>query len=193
MSLSKTEEEKMMLRAHYRSMRQKMTEGHKRGLDLEITARVLCSSEYMESKLILAYSATRYEIETVHLIRAALLNKKQVALPRCEDDGIMRFYLINSLDDLECGSFGIMEPKAECKPVSELSDALCIVPGLSFDPEGNRLGYGKGYYDRFLKNFKGVSMGLCYASFIKWNIPALSYDVPVGMLATDRYIRRTAV
>ena len=74
--------------------------------------------------------------------------------------------------------------------VTDFSDAVCLVPGLTFDPDGNRLGYGKGYYDRFLRDFNGKTVGVCYASFVKWNIPSDKYDVPVQYLLTDGYLRR---
>ncbi len=184
--------EKNMLREHYRSMRRKMTTPYKRNLDIEIASRVLTSDEYINSELLLIYCATEEEIETRHIIRAALLNKKRVALPRCEGDGIMKFYEIKSLSELERGRFkGILEPPAhESRLVKNFDKALCIVPALSYDPKGQRLGMGGGYYDRFLRNFDGVSAGLCYSSFIKWDIPRENHDMAVDVLITEGYVRK---
>lgn len=185
-------EEKVMLRSHYKDMRNKMTLAYKRSLDLEIARTVLMSDLYVNAEHILFYMATKHEIETRNMIRAALACGKKVSLPRCTPEGTMEFYYISSLSDVKEGSFGILEPERNPENLAlDFENSLCIVPGLSFDPEGNRLGYGKGYYDKFLRSYKGVSMGLCYGSFVKWSIPAGKFDVPVDFLATDSNIRKT--
>ena len=75
----------------------------------------------------------------------------------------MEFYEIHSLFELQPGTFGVLEPVPEnSRLVQEETEGLCIVPGLSFDAEGYRLGYGKGYYDRFLSRFSGTTAGVCY-------------------------------
>lgn len=187
----KIQEEKQMLRKHYADMRKKMTEEYKRLLDTEAASRFLISDEYIFAKQILIYAANPYEVETRGIIRAALLAGKKVALPVCEGEGIMSFYYINSLEELTKGKYSIDEPPCEAeRKVTDFSGAVCLVPGLSFDPDGNRLGYGKGYYDRFLRDFNGKTVGVCYASFVKWNIPSDKYDVPVQYLLTDGYLRR---
>ena len=99
---------------------------------------------------------------------------------------------IRSLDDLEKGTFGVLEPKhKQCKLVTDLSHGFCIVPGLCFDAKGYRLGYGKGYYDRFLSEFKGVTVGICYTSCVQYGLPHGYFDRPVDILVTENYIRRT--
>lgn len=191
--MSKISEEKVKLRQHYRSMREKMTPEYKHNLDVELSSRLLCTREYMNAKTILAYVSKKGEVETRGIIHAAFANKKQVAVPRCEGDGIMRFYLITSMDDLVKGSFGLMEPDtSKCTLLEDCSDSLCIVPAFTFDPQGYRLGYGAGYYDRFLSTYPGVSAGLCYASFVKWDLPCEVHDTAVQLLVTDRYARHTA-
>ena len=104
----------------------------------------------------------------------------------------MEFYYLRSFDeDLESGAFGVLEPKiGRCEKMTDFSNSICIVPGLAFDNEGYRLGYGKGYYDRFLCNYPGVKIGICYASCVKRELPHGFYDVPVGILVTDRYLHR---
>ncbi len=191
--MSKIIDEKVKLRQHYRSMRDKMTPQYKHSLDIEIASRLLCTAEYMKAKTIITYVSKKQEIETRGIIHAAFANVKQVAVPRCEENGVMRFYLINSLRNLTQGGFGIMEPDpCKCRLLEDFSDSLCIVPAFTFDPHGQRLGYGAGYYDRFLETYSGVSAGLCYASFVKWDLPCEAHDVPVDLLVTDRYARHTA-
>lgn len=191
--MSKFSDEKLMLREHYRKMRDKMTATYKKSLDIEIASRLICSREYADADMLLVYVAKDSEIETRGIISAALANGKQVAVPKCEGEGIMDFYLITSLSELSYGRYGILEPDTEkCRKVTDFENAMCIVPGLSFDPKGNRLGQGGGYYDRFLSSFTGITVGLCYSSFIKWDIPAEQHDIPVSIIVTDRYLRRTA-
>ncbi len=191
--MSKIKEEKSVMRKHFRDMREKMTAQYKRTLDVEIASRFLCSREYMYTKTLLTYVAKSTEIETRDIICAALALDKRVAVPKCESEGIMKFYLINSLDDLKAGFRDIMEPDThKCTELLDFTDSLCIVPGLSFSPQGQRLGFGGGYYDRFLKDYKGVSVGLCYSSFIKWDLPAEPHDIPVDILVTDRFLRHTS-
>ena len=191
--MSVIREEKEMLREHYRSMRRKMTTPYKSNLDTEIASRILTSDEYINAELLLIYCATEEEIETRQVIRAALLNKKRVALPICIAEGKMDFYEIKSLYELREGRFkGILEPPCyESRKVRSFENALCIVPAFTFDPKGNRLGMGGGYYDRFLRNFDGVSAGVCYSSFIKWDIPCEKHDMAVDVLITEGYVRRT--
>ncbi len=191
--MSKISDEKVKLRQHYRSMRDKMTAEYKHSLDIEIASRFLCTREYMNSKNLITYVAKKQEIGTQGIISAAFANGKQVAVPKCEPQGVMNFYLIASMGDLKEGSFGIMEPDtSKCKLLENFTDSICLVPALTFDPQGQRLGYGGGYYDRFLSTYKGISVGLCYASFVKWDLPCESHDIPVGLLVTDRYARHTA-
>lgn len=190
--MSKQRDEKVMLREQYRKMREKMTDEYKRSLDIEIASRFLCTREYAESKTLITYVSRENEIDTIRIIHAAFANKKQVAVPKCEGKGVMRFYLIDSMDDLVMGYAGILEPDtSKCRLLEDFSDSVCIVPGLSFDPEGYRLGFGGGYYDRFLSTYTGVSAGLCYGSFVKWELPRESFDIAVNLLVTDRYARHT--
>ncbi len=192
-AVSKIIDEKVKLRQHYRSMRDKMTPQYKHSLDIEIASRLLCTREYMNAKTLLTYVAKKNETETAGIIHAAFANGKQVAVPKCEPQGVMKCYLVTSFEDLKEGTFGIMEPDTDkCRLLEDFSDSLCLVPALTFDPQGQRLGYGGGYYDRFLSTYKGVSAGLCYASFVKWDLPCESHDIPVRLLVTDRYARHTA-
>lgn len=192
-AVSKVKDEKVKLRQHYRSMRDKMTAEYKHSLDIEIASRLLCTREYMNAKTIITYVAKKGEVETRGIIHAAFANGKQVAVPKCGEKGEMSFYLITSMDDLVAGVFGIMEPDTDkCRLLEDFAASLCIVPAFTFDPQGQRLGYGGGYYDRFLSTYQGISVGLCYTSFVKWDLPVESHDVPVRFLVTDRYARHTA-
>ena len=191
--MSKMQAEKATLRKHCIEMREKMTMSYKRSLDVEIASRFLCSFEYMTADKLLIYVAKDNEVETRDIIHAALTLNKSVAVPKCEAEGVMNFYLINSMDDLKKGYMGIMEPDSEkCKKLTDFDKAVCVVPGYTFDPRGNRLGYGGGYYDRFLAKHRVKTAGLCYSSFIKWDIPCEVHDIPVDIIVTDRFLRHTS-
>lgn len=185
---------KINLRVGYKEYRKSLSEKKKTSMDTVIQSRLLALYEYGKADTIFTYVSKPIEVDTFALIKAALANHKKVAVPRCIPDTFnMQFFYINSLDDLEKGSFGVYEPiPSKCQLVSDYSKGFCIVPGLSFDAQGYRLGYGKGYYDRFLADFKGITVGICYAGCIQWNLPHGYYDKPVNILITEKYIRRMA-
>jgi len=147
----------------------------------------LKSEIYSSAKQVLCYYPLGDEINTLKIISAALANGKRLALPVCSDkNGNMNFYYINSLNDVAEGTFGIFEPIIEKCPFAEdFSDAVCIVPALTYDRRGYRLGYGKGYYDRFLSKYKVVSVGLCYNELLCSELPCEEHDMYVGNICTD--------
>lgn len=181
------------LRNGFKTKRTDMPENVKISMDSEIQSRFLTLRQYIYCKTVFTYVSKDIEVDTLSLIRAAWANGKRVAVPRCvTETREMDFFYITNMSDLEEGAFGVLEPIADkCEKVTDFSKGLCIVPGLSFDAEGYRLGYGKGYYDRFLSKFQGDTVGLCYSNCIKWKLPHGYYDKPVDLIVTDRYIRRT--
>ena len=152
-----------------------------------IRENLICSDLYLESKQVLFYAGLDDEINLDECINDALLLGKKAALPICTDDsGNMEFYYINAMNDLKSGFFGVREPDInKCEKVTDFSDSICIVPAISYDKSGYRLGYGKGYYDRFLKKFTIISVGLCYNSFLRENLPINEFDVAVNFIATE--------
>lgn len=194
MYIKNIKELKKNLRARYRRFREKMNAEHKIRLDANIQCRLLALDEYAKAETIFTYVSKSIEVDTFAIINAAFANHKRVAVPRCVPDTFdMEFYYITSLSDLEKGAFGVLEPVPEkCEKVTHYGKALCIVPGLSFDAQGYRLGYGKGYYDRYLAQFRGVTVGICYLGCIQWNLPHGYYDRPVDILITEKYVRRIA-
>jgi len=185
---------KINLRARYRQFRERLTAEQKIELDATIQSRLLALAEYANADTIFTYVSKPIEVDTIALIEAALANHKQVAVPRCVPNTCdMEFYGITSLGDLEKGKFGVLEPiPSKSHLILDYSKGLCIVPGLSFDAQGYRLGYGMGYYDRFLAEFKGDTVGICYSGCVQWNLPHGYYDKPVHLLVTEKYIRRMA-
>ena len=104
----------------------------------------------------------------------------------------MEFYLIKSFNDLEVATFSVLEPKVnQCEKLTQFSQSVCIVPGLAFDIRGYRLGYGKGYYDRFLNKYDLPKFGICYTLCTQTKLINGKYDKPVDLLITDKYTHKT--
>ncbi len=190
MSVNNENTPKPELRAHFKEMREGLNRDYRRSMDFEIESRLLCSAQYSQADIIFTYVSLDPEPDTLGIIHAAFANGKKVAVPKCVGKGVMEFYFIKSPKDLVKGKFGISEPDtAKCKKATATEKSLCIVPALSFDAKGYRLGRGGGYYDRFLKDFKGKSAGLCYNSFLRLSLPKESFDIPVDIIVTENFLR----
>jgi len=145
---------------------------------------------FSKAKTIMCYFSRGSEVPTKNLVLELLNSERRVVLPRTNiEDKSMTPYYISSLNDLEPASFGVMEPKLECK-ICDMKDInVVIVPAVSFDLSGNRLGYGLGFYDRFLPSIKCETIGLAYDETISSTLlPRESHDVPVNYVATERRI-----
>lgn len=144
---------------------------------------------YQNAKLLLTYFSTPLEVDTRELILQALAEGKQVALPCCDTKArTMDFYTFSDVMELLPGKYnGIYEPpRRETCRVTDFSDALCLVPMLAADGNGNRLGYGGGYYDRFLAAHPSLPVvGLCFAACRVVRVPADTYDIPLAQIITD--------
>lgn len=190
MSVMNEKKTKTELRKALIEFRASMNKAEKFEIDLEIQSKLLVLHEYIKCDTVLVYVAKDIEVDTLAIICAAWASGKRVAAPRCRKDSPeMDFYYINSMEDLEVGAFGVREPRKECVKAENFNNALCIVPGLSFDADGYRLGYGKGYYDRFLVDFEGISVGLCYSKCMEFRLPYDEFDRKVNMLVTDTFVR----
>ena len=103
---------------------------------------------------------------------------------------MMYFHNVSQLSDMKPGKFGLTEPVPSASLYVPMVRDICIVPALSYDREGYRLGYGGGYYDRFLSSFPGIKIGICYSENIEKRLPRGRYDVCVDMLLTEKGIYR---
>ncbi len=182
------------VRKELRTRRASLTQAERNEADLLIMAGVLGSAEYARADLLLSYLSFEDEVATRRIVRHALDLGKEVALPRCEGSQEIRWFLVEDLDGLVRSSLGIEEPDpALCTEVSprDLEGALALVPGLAFDREGRRIGYGGGFYDRFLAGFRGRSMGLCRESSLFEDLRELGiideHDVAVDIVMTDAH------
>ena len=184
---------KTELRQKYRSLRQSMPPEIKAERDAAIAAQVRRLWQYQNNRVLLVYVSTSIEVDTIQIINQALADGKKVAVPRCvPDTRNMEFYYIESIDELSPGMFGVLEPSVVPeKMYQERDGGLCLVPAFSYDWRGFRLGYGKGYYDRFLSRFEGNIIGICYSECVQRSLPHGRYDRAVELLVTEKYLRRT--
>ncbi len=158
--------------------------------DRRIAQNVRRLRQYSPSGTILIYVSTPIEVDTKRIIENAWADGKRVAVPRCiPDTRLMEFHYITSFDDLKPGMFGVLEPDEGLEIVTDFDGCLMIVPAMQFDINGYRLGYGKGYYDRYMSRFSGVSAGLCYIEELRRHMYHGRYDRPVDVIVTDKCIR----
>ena len=181
------------LRRKYISVREEMDEGEKTKRDEAIcsVARGLVSFRYAE--YVLLYAATDNEIDVSRIAEYAWEQGKKVAFPRCDTmTHTMKYHIVESLDELAPDSYGIREPSPDLPvfmPEDSTGSAVCFVPGLVYDRSGYRLGYGKGFYDRYLSAFSGCKIGVVYSDYIIPSVPRGRYDVTVDILLTEKGIR----
>lgn len=156
---------------------------------VRIVERFTGLDAYQEAKILLAYVDAKREVETRLLMQQAWKDRKKVAAPRVDGDGIMHYYYVDTLDDLEPGSFGIMEPKESC-PLCETEEGLLLMPGVSFDEHCHRVGYGGGYYDRYLEKHPGlVHIALAFEFQVFPEVPFEEHDIlPECIITEDRIL-----
>ena len=161
--------------------------------DAAIARRVAQLPAFVEAELLLTYLDVGSEVRTRDLIELAWSAGKVVALPRCvAGTREVTWHRVDSYDQLERGSYGLLEPVPELAPrvdPAHYAHALALVPGLTFDACGFRLGYGGGYYDVFLSTFAGATVGLCRACAMTDDLSSLGlvspHDLPVDVVITD--------
>lgn len=148
--------------------------------------RLYRTPQYRDCKSLYAYLSFNQEVRTNPIIEQAWADGKRVAVPKVVGDGMV-FIWIESFDNLAPqGAFHIMEP-VENGPVASDKSALILMPGLAFDPAGHRVGYGGGYYDRYLAAQPcHPTVALCYDFQLFDHLEVDEYDVPVDRVITDR-------
>lgn len=146
-------------------------------MDQALTERFLQHPFYQEAKVIATYLSFPHEIQTQGLIDQALKDGKKVLIPKTYPKGRMEFVVYNP-QQLKKTSFGLLEPQGDLEVVDTSQIDLIHVPGLAFTIEGYRIGYGGGYYDRYLENFAGQTMSTIYPCQIQ-NFNSEDHDIPV--------------
>ena len=163
---------------------------------LEKSSNILCEkildlAEFSRADVVLLYYPTKNEPSLLSVAKAALKENKRVAFPiSITKTCTLEFREISSLEELASGAYGIPEPPFDANIPNLTEKSLCIVPALAFDKNGFRIGYGKGYYDRFLSHFNGISVGAVFDSHICDSLPTESTDLPVNIIITETGVTR---
>lgn len=147
-----------------------------------ILGQMLAESElYRQARTLYGYLPYNQEVRTVPMLEQALRDGKRVAVPKCCGDE-MRFIYMTDLTKVEKGYAGIPEPVAD-EPVADDKTALVLMPGLAFDPQGHRIGYGGGFYDKFLAGEPGhPTLALCYDFQMLPQLETEEFDIPVDQV-----------
>lgn len=179
-------------REYLKQLRNSIDVDVRRNKSLNIAEKLISSEEYKSAGTVMTYMSFGNEVETDVIFESILCSKKRLAVPLCNPkDGTMQGYYICGKSFLELGSYGIYEPKRDMISNGELIAAdkseidLIIVPGLGFDKEGYRIGYGKGYYDRYLDGFDGITVGLCFNECMLDCIFRDKHDKKIDMIIND--------
>lgn len=170
--------DKQALRKAVREKKRAMTEEQIREASLRLGELFLRSEMYQQAKTLYGYLPYNQEVRTTAMLQQALSDGKRVAVPKIYGDE-MKFIFLDDLSQVEKGYSGIPEPIKD-GPVADDPTALVLMPGLAFDAQGHRVGYGGGFYDRFLeKEPNHPTIALCYEFQMLPELPVQEYDVPV--------------
>ena len=177
--------EKKDFRKAMLAKRASMSEAERERADQRILEGVTSLAEYSRAQTVFVYVSVLDEPDTIALIEDALLLGKHVCVPRCAEMGIMHAYRIRSLDDLRKGMYDIPEPNDTCPLVDPEDVDLIIVPCVCCSFDGYRLGYGGGFYDRWLQKRVAPSAVLCFEAMLVPSVPLEPHDQRVDMLISD--------
>ena len=180
--------EKQRLREERLAAREALSEQERSVLDDRITQKLLAASEYVEATTVLTYVSISSEVSTRMFIESALRDGKTVAVPRCLSGHCLEFVAIASLEQLVAAPFNLLEPAKELPALTgdQKNNSICIVPALLVDAKWYRLGYGAGFYDRFLSTYPGKKICLAYQQNLsKTELLHTAFDVAVDVVITE--------
>ena len=160
-----------------------ISQEQKQAMDQVLTERFLQHPFYQEAKTIATYLSFPHEFQTQELIEQALKDGKKVLIPKTYPKGRMEFVVYNP-QQLAKTSFGLLEPKGDLEVVDPSQIDLIHVPGLAFTREGYRIGYGGGYYDRYLEHFAGHTMSTIYPCQVQ-EFNSEDHDIAVQEVLID--------
>lgn len=187
-------EQKSMIRRALLTKRRALEKSQTHQKSMQICENIRKMQEFKAAPVIYGYIPVRGEVDVLPLIEEGFRQKKRIALPRCLDrQGHMAFFEIQSFEDLVPGTFQIPEPREGLRHL-EVSEGLMLVPGVGFDMQCGRLGYGGGYYDRFIGAVPCVSyIAPAYGLQLVDILPVEEHDARVDVIVTEERIikRRT--
>ena len=182
--MTKTEE-KQQLRRTMRALESGLSARYKAESSRAIAAHLLAMPEYQEAGTVFCFVGTDREIDTRPILEDVLAAGKRLCVPQCVGKGIMELRQVTDLRQLIPGAYGILEPSADAPLVSLDEVDFAILPCLTCNHLGQRLGQGGGYYGRFLSHYRGGTVLLCREKLIREEIPLEPHDYPIPWVLTE--------
>lgn len=175
---------KQQQRTEARALRDALPLPYRQQASREIGRRLLALPQVQCGRAFSIYLSTGSEVETDAIVQALLACGKQLYAPRCGKKGEMECYRVERLEDVVQGAYGIREPRTQ----ERLKQPdIILVPALAFAADGQRIGYGGGYYDRYLARFpQAYSIGLCFSKCLRAQVATEPWDCPVSRVLTER-------
>lgn len=181
---------KKFLRKKYLQKREQLSIDKVKKFSEKIRRNLKGLSYYKDSQNIMVYINFKNEPETIQIIKDSLKLNKNVYIPRINKKEI-EAVRIKNLKNLKINTYGIKEPSQKLPASSRKIFDIIIIPGILFDKKGNRIGFGKGFYDRFLKKYKGKKIALAYDFQLKNTIPSYDYDEKIDIIITEKRIYKS--
>ena len=184
--MDELKEQKKALRRSCRERAAKLTDAYRREADRAMREKLLQSELWRSASGVFLYVSMQNEPDTRALIEDALGEGKRVYVPLCCAEHVMKAVRIRSLTELRPGVLGIPEPPADSETAKMGDLDLAVVPCVTATREGERLGHGAGYYDRFLQSNPCKTLCLCYEAMLSETVPVDRYDAPMDYVLSER-------
>lgn len=184
--LVKNMERKKQIRQEYKEIRKNLTEEQMQIWSEKICYHLVQWELFLHSKTIYFYYPLGNEVNLLPLAARALKMGKTIAFPKTEGEEIA-FYRVRNMEEFKEGAFHVMEPLST--ELLTCENPLILTPGVVFDNKKNRMGYGKGYYDRYISRFReAIPVGIGYEIQIAQDVPADSMDIPMKYIITEKRV-----
>ncbi|MBQ7779621.1 MAG: 5-formyltetrahydrofolate cyclo-ligase [Clostridia bacterium] len=182
-------EEKKQLREELLALRGEISGDERKEAEDAVIMKLLSLASFRFAEAVLLYYPIKGELNVLPLAEAAIKAGKKVAFPLCDtESSTMTYHFVTDLSELKKGSYGIQEPSSELPlyTPSKGKNDLIIIPGVCFDRQGYRVGYGKGYYDRYLNSFGGTAVGVTFHKLLRPSVPRGRFDKHVSLIVTEK-------
>jgi 5-formyltetrahydrofolate cyclo-ligase len=178
---------KKELRKKVLAARDSMLPSQRTAKSREIEERLFSLPAFKSAHTVMFFASFRSEVDTIPMIRRALASGKRIVLPKVKGKELELYEIRNTDSDVSPGAWGIPEPHESAPAKLDAIDVI-IVPGAAFDEQGNRLGYGAGFYDKLLSAFKKLTVALAFEEQIVPKVPVDLHDVPIMKIVTEKRI-----
>lgn len=178
--------EKRLMREIVKKEVRQLSDSYCKEADRAILENIRALPQYRQARTVFCYVGTETEINTAPLLEDILESGKTLGVPKCISKGIMRVYRIESLKELKPGAYGIPEPEEGGEVIEPERIDLAIIPCLCCDKKGHRLGYGGGFYDRYLEKGNFIKAVLCREKLMKEAIPTEPHDIVMDLVISEK-------